>query len=34
MKKKVLIVHAHPEPTSLTRQLVEVSVQTLQAARA
>lgn len=30
MKKKVLIVHAHPEPTSLTRQLVEVSVQTLQ----
>jgi NAD(P)H dehydrogenase (quinone) len=30
MKKKVLIVHAHPEPTSLTRQLVEVAVQTLQ----
>ena len=30
MKKKVLIVHAHPEPTSLTRQLVDVSVQTLQ----
>jgi NAD(P)H dehydrogenase (quinone) len=28
--KKVLIVHAHPEPTSLTRQLVEVSVQTLK----
>src|SRR5262245_4110908 len=28
--KKVLIVHAHPEPTSLTRQLVEVSSQTLQ----
>lgn len=28
--KKALIVHAHPEPTSLTRQLVEVSVQTLQ----
>jgi NAD(P)H dehydrogenase (quinone) len=28
--KKILIVHAHPEPTSLTRQLVEVSVQTLQ----
>jgi NAD(P)H dehydrogenase (quinone) len=26
----VLIVYAHPEPTSLTRQLVEVSVQTLQ----
>ena len=30
MKKKVLIVHAHPEPASLTRQLVEVSVRTLQ----
>lgn len=30
MKKKVLIVHAHPEPTSLTRQLVDVSVQTLE----
>jgi len=30
MKKKTLIVHAHPEPTSLTRQLVDVSVQTLQ----
>lgn len=30
MKKNVLIVYAHPEPTSLTRQLVEVSVQTLQ----
>ena len=29
-KKKVLIVHAHPEPTSLTRRLVEVGVQTLQ----
>jgi NAD(P)H dehydrogenase (quinone) len=28
--KKVLIVYAHPEPTSLTRQLVEVSVQTLR----
>jgi NAD(P)H dehydrogenase (quinone) len=28
--KKVLIVHAHPEPTSLTRQLVEVSRQTLR----
>ena len=26
MKKKVLIVHAHPEPTSLTRQLVDVAV--------
>ena len=30
MSKKVLIVHAHPEPSSLTRQLVEVSVRTLQ----
>jgi NAD(P)H dehydrogenase (quinone) len=30
MKKKVLIVLAHPEPTSLTRQLGEVAVQTLQ----
>lgn len=30
MKKNVMIVYAHPEPTSLTRQLVEVSVQTLQ----
>lgn len=30
MSKKVLIVYAHPEPTSLTRQLVDVSVQTLQ----
>lgn len=30
MQKKVLIVHAHPEPTSLTRQLVEVSLQTLR----
>lgn len=28
--KKVLIVHAHPEPKSLTRQLVEVSQQTLR----
>jgi len=31
--KKVLIVHAHPEPASLTRQLVEVAVQTLQGQR-
>lgn len=30
MKKNIMIVYAHPEPTSLTRQLVEVSVQTLQ----
>jgi NAD(P)H dehydrogenase (quinone) len=29
MKKQVLIVHAHPEPTSGTRQLVDVSKQTL-----
>lgn len=28
--KKVLIVHAHPEPASLTHQLVEVAVQVLQ----
>jgi NAD(P)H dehydrogenase (quinone) len=30
MKKKVLIVYAQPEPQSLTRQLVDVAVQTLQ----
>jgi NAD(P)H dehydrogenase (quinone) len=30
VSKKVLIVHAHPEPTSLTRQLVQVTVETLQ----
>jgi|GEM_PF-73547 len=30
MGKKVLIVHAHPEPTSLTRQLVDVAVQALE----
>jgi NAD(P)H dehydrogenase (quinone) len=30
MKKNVLIVYAHPEPASLTRQLVELSMQTLQ----
>lgn len=29
MKKNVLIVYAHPEPTSLTRQLVEVTAETL-----
>ena len=28
--KKVLIVYAHPEPTSVTRQLVEVTAQTLE----
>ena len=30
MKKKILIVHAHPERTSLTRELVEVSLETLR----
>ncbi|AHV98803.1 NAD(P)H-dependent oxidoreductase [Paenibacillus sabinae] len=30
MSKKVLIVYAHPEPTSLTSQFVEAAVQTLQ----
>jgi NAD(P)H dehydrogenase (quinone) len=30
LKKSILIVHAHPERTSLTRQLVDVTVQTLQ----
>src|SRR5215471_18601210 len=30
MKRNVLLVYAHPEPTSLTRQLVDVTVQTLQ----
>lgn len=29
MSKKVLIVYAHPEPTSLTSQFVETAVQTL-----
>lgn len=29
---KVLIVYAHPEPTSLTRQLVDVTAETLSAA--
>jgi len=29
-KKKVLIVHAHPEPTSVTQGLVDVSRQTLR----
>lgn len=31
MTKKILIVFAQPEPTSLTRQLVQVSIDTLQA---
>jgi NAD(P)H dehydrogenase (quinone) len=30
MKKNILIVHAHPEPTSLTRQLVQVTTDTLE----
>ena len=30
MNKTILIVHAHPEPRSLTRQLVDVSVETLE----
>lgn len=29
MKKQVLIVHAHPDPASLTRQLVDTAVQAL-----
>lgn len=29
MKKRVLIVYAHPEPGSVTRQLVEVTAETL-----
>ena len=29
MPKKVLIVHAHPEPSSLTHQLVDVSMEAL-----
>lgn len=31
MSKNVLIVHAHPEPSSLTRQLVDVSHEALRA---
>jgi NAD(P)H dehydrogenase (quinone) len=30
MNKNVLVIYAHPEPTSVTRQLVDVSVQILQ----
>lgn len=30
VKKRVLVVYAHPEPASLTRQLVEVAVETLE----
>jgi NAD(P)H dehydrogenase (quinone) len=30
VNKRVLIVHAHPEPTSLTRQLVQVTAETLE----
>lgn len=29
MSKKVLIIYAHPEPSSLTRQLVDVSIECL-----
>ncbi len=29
-KKKVLVVYAHPEPTSMTRRLVEVAVEALE----
>ena len=29
MRKNVLLVYAHPEPTSITRQLVDVSARTL-----
>ncbi len=28
--KKVLTIYAHPEPTSLTRQLVQVTFETLE----
>jgi len=31
MRKKVLIVFAHPEPTSLTRQMVDTAVEALTA---
>lgn len=30
MKKKILVVYAHPEPASVTRQLVETTVETLE----
>jgi NAD(P)H dehydrogenase (quinone) len=30
VKKRVLVVYAHPEPTSLTRQLVQVTIETLE----
>lgn len=30
VKKRVLIVYAHPEPTSVTRQLAQVTVDTLE----
>lgn len=30
VNKRVLVVYAHPEPTSLTRQLVQVTVETLE----
>ena len=31
MSKTVLVVFAHPEPASVTRQLVDVTVETLAA---
>ena len=31
MKKKILIVFAHPEQTSLTRTMVDTSIETLEA---
>lgn len=30
MKKRILVVYAHPEPTSVTRQLVQVTTETLE----
>lgn len=30
MKKNILVIYAHPEPTSVTRQLVQVTTDTLQ----
>ncbi len=30
LHKKVLVIHAHPEPTSVTRQLVQVTIETLE----
>ncbi|MDD5200403.1 MAG: NAD(P)H-dependent oxidoreductase [Terrimicrobiaceae bacterium] len=30
VRKNILVVHAHPEPTSVTRQLVQVTFETLE----